>query len=271
MTKNKNAVLLCSVLLPCLTGCASIIKGRSQDVEFRSTPSEATFMIRDLNNRMSPISGTTPGKATLKRGAGYFDGAEYEVTVSKNGYAPATVPLTSSANMAYGLGNLLVGGLIGYLAVDPATGAMWDLKPDVLDVTLGPLGSGQPVEPALVPTAPMASSHASPTYAPAPVAAQPYSPPPPSPVSRESAVPAPAPAPAAAAAGSRNELTPTAGQPVRLTAPTPYRDAPVQSRPIKAMLQAGTDVLMRNRITNAEGDWWFVQTDADIGWIPATP
>jgi hypothetical protein len=266
MNKNKNVALLCGVMLPCLTGCASIIKGRSQDVEFRSTPSEATFTIRDLNNGMSPISGTTPGKATLKRGAGYFDGAEYEVTVSKAGYAPATVPLTSSANMAYGLGNLLVGGLIGYLGVDPATGAMWDLKPDVLDVTLGPLGGGQSVPPP-APTAPVASGPISPADTSSPAQAPPVSQPPPPPASHQVL----APPPAAAAAGSRNVQAPAAGQPVRLTAPTPYRDAPVQSRPIKAMLQAGTDVLMRSRVTNAEGDWWFVQTDADIGWIPAVP
>ncbi len=261
MTKNKNAVLLCGALLPCLTGCASIIKGGSQDVEFRSTPPEATFMIRDLNNKMSPISGTTPGKATLKRGAGYFDGAEYEVTVSKDGYAPVTVPLASGANLAYGLGNLVLGGLIGYLIVDPATGAMWDLKPDVVEVTLGPLGGGQVVEPS-PPLAPPLVSEPAPAYAPPP--ASPASQPPPDASSQPVAQPA-------AAAAARRAIIPAAGQPVRLTVPTPYRDAPLQSRSVKAMLQAGTDVLMRSQLTNAEGGWWFVETDTDTGWIPAVP
>lgn len=33
-------------------------------------------------------------------------------------------------------GNILFGGLIGFLIVDPATGAMYTLKPDTLNVHL---------------------------------------------------------------------------------------------------------------------------------------
>ena len=37
-------------------------------------------------------------------------------------------------------GNLVLGGLIGMLAVDPATGAMWNIAPDKIDRKLA---SGQ--------------------------------------------------------------------------------------------------------------------------------
>lgn len=268
MKKNKNAALLSVVLVPCLTGCASILKGGSQDVEFRSTPSDATFVVRDLKGDAGQINGSTPGRATLRRGAGYFKGAEYEVTVSKEGYTPATVLLTSGVNAPYGFGNLLLGGLIGYLIVDPATGAMWSLKPEAVDVTLGPIGSGstpaalQDDMPAPVSSAPPLMPPPATTYD--PPAALPVSSPPPVVAPAPSVSVAPPPASAA-------PLAPAAGQPVRLNAPTPYRDAPLQNRPVKAMLQAGTDVLMRSRVTNAEGVWWFVETDNDTGWIPAVP
>lgn len=265
MKNIKSKVLLGAALAPCLAGCASILKGGSQDVEFRSTPPDASFVIRDLKGDGGQISGSTPGRATLRRGAGYFKGAEYEVTVSKEGYTPATVLLTSGINAPYGLGNLLVGGLIGYLIVDPATGAMWSLEPETVDVTLGPLGNGSmpaPLQPAAAPVsaAPPLMQPPATAYHP-PVAPQASSP-----------LPAAAPTPDRAVAPPPASVTspvPAAGQPVRINAPTPYRDAPLQSRPVKAMLQAGTDVLMRASITNAEGDWWFVQAGTDLGWIPA--
>ncbi|MEW6291598.1 MAG: hypothetical protein AB1545_17315, partial [Thermodesulfobacteriota bacterium] len=46
------------------------------------------------------------------------------------------ITVESKANGWYILGNLLFGGLIGYLIVDPATGAMWNLTPDKIDTTL---------------------------------------------------------------------------------------------------------------------------------------
>lgn len=77
----------------------------------------------------------------------------------------------------------------------------------------------------------------------------------------ESVAPAPAVAPALASGAHR----------MRLLAAVPFRDSPKRDTAAKAMLPIGTVLTLRNRLTNADGDWWFVQTDADIGWIPAAP
>jgi hypothetical protein len=42
------------------------------------------------------------------------------------------------------VGNVLMGGLIGFIAVDPATGAVYRLDPKELDVMLVPLMGALP-------------------------------------------------------------------------------------------------------------------------------
>ncbi len=48
------------------------------------------------------------------------------------GYKVTEVELTPKMSGWY-WGNLLFGGLIGMLAVDPATGAMWNIAPEKID------------------------------------------------------------------------------------------------------------------------------------------
>ncbi len=126
----RRFVAPCGALVILLSGCASIIKGGSQDISISSSPSGATFQVKDNKSQLSAINGTTPGTVTLKKGTGYFSSASYTVTVSKEGYHPHVVTLSGSVNGWYLGGNLIFGGLIGYLVVDPLTGAMWTLSPD---------------------------------------------------------------------------------------------------------------------------------------------
>ncbi len=70
----------------------------------------------------------------LDRGNGYIDGQTYKVEYSAPGFADLTQVLDTTMNGWY-VGNLVFGGLIGFLVVDPATGAMWDL-PEKMDVKL---------------------------------------------------------------------------------------------------------------------------------------
>lgn len=117
-----------------LTGCASIISGTTDQVSLNSTPAGADFEIAD-ENRLLVHSGRTPSTVTLPKSDGYFDAQEYTVKFTKPGYEDQTATIGAGLNGWY-IGNLLFGGLIGMLAVDPATGAMWTLEPDRLDVTL---------------------------------------------------------------------------------------------------------------------------------------
>jgi uncharacterized protein YceK len=117
------------------TGCASIMKGTDQKVSFNSEPSEAKVVITDLREGKEILVGSTPFTASLKRGAGYFKKAKYNVTVEKPGYNRETIMLEGTPGGWYMGGNIIVGGM-GWLIVDPATGAMWTLEPNDVKVIL---------------------------------------------------------------------------------------------------------------------------------------
>ena len=57
------------------------------------------------------------------------------MTFTKNGYDTKTVPEELKLNGRY-FGNLLLGGVIGTLIIDPATGAMYKLETEFLNETL---------------------------------------------------------------------------------------------------------------------------------------
>ncbi len=119
--------------LATLSGCASIISGATDSVVFTATPENVAFSIKDEEGK--PVhKGTTPATVVLKRSDGFFDGQTYQVDFSAPGYSPKTLPLDTTLNGWY-VGNLLFGGALGILIVDPATGAMWDL-PGEVNVTL---------------------------------------------------------------------------------------------------------------------------------------
>lgn len=75
-------------------------------------------------------SGVTPSSVTLRSSSGYFKSESYTLTFKKDGYVTKEQTLRSSIDGWY-YGNILLGGVIGMLIVDPATGAMYKLPPRV--------------------------------------------------------------------------------------------------------------------------------------------
>jgi uncharacterized protein YceK len=130
----KKSVISLAVGVLFLSGCASIIDGGTQTIAFKSVPDTAAISIANRAGE-KVHTGTTPMTVTLKRGAGYFKAESYTVSVSKEGYASKDITVTSSINGWY-FGNILLGGLIGMLIVDPITGAMYNLSPDSVSATL---------------------------------------------------------------------------------------------------------------------------------------
>lgn len=120
------------------TGCASIVSKSNWPVQLGSTPAGAKVVVRDQKGA-EIFAGVTPTQVTLKSGAGYFKSASYKLEFTKEGCAPQTVELRSRMNGWY-IGNIVFGGLIGLLIVDPATGAMYRLDESV-NPTLTPLAS----------------------------------------------------------------------------------------------------------------------------------
>jgi hypothetical protein len=67
----------------------------------------------------------------------YFKGQEYRLVFELPSYSPAEVRLESTLSGWY-WGNIVLGGLIGMLIVDPLTGAMYNLTPDKIEQPLTP-------------------------------------------------------------------------------------------------------------------------------------
>lgn len=111
------------------TGCASIVSKSDYPVAFNSSPTGANITITDKSG-MEIYKGKTPTQITLKSGSGYFSGAKYNVKFDKEGCEEQVLVLEKQLDGWY-IGNILFGGLIGFLIVDPATGAMWKLPPNL--------------------------------------------------------------------------------------------------------------------------------------------
>ncbi len=70
---------------------------------------------------------TTPTTVTLSASHGYLDPARYDLQFEKDGYHSSKTTLTANIEPWY-FGNLVLGGLVGLLVVDPLTGSMWKLE-----------------------------------------------------------------------------------------------------------------------------------------------
>jgi hypothetical protein len=127
---------LAAVLGACvaLSGCASIVHNGPRTVPVASTPAGAKVSIYDRSNTMVSTN-TTPFVATLPTKYGYFKGQTYRLVFELPGHAPAELNLKSSVSGWY-FGNLLFGGIIGMLIVDPLTGAMYNLSPEKIEQPL---------------------------------------------------------------------------------------------------------------------------------------
>jgi hypothetical protein len=66
-----------------------------------------------------------------------------------------------------------------------------------------------------------------------------------------------------------SEAARASGQVILVLEDTPFRDGPRRMAPVTRMLAAGTEIVVRQRIYNAEGEWWFVVVPGDVGWIPS--
>lgn len=131
----KKIVVVVAISSMVLSGCASIMSGSNQTIAIKSAPSEAALKVYDDKGEVI-INDKTPYIATLKRGTGFFSRAKYRAVVEKEGYESNDIKIEGRLNGWYLGGNLLFGGLIGWLIVDPATGAMWTLEPKEVNADL---------------------------------------------------------------------------------------------------------------------------------------
>lgn len=119
--------LVLAALVAALGGCATVTRGTSQDYVVESTPPGAT--VTTSNGFYCPA---TPCTLRIPRKQGFT------VDIALDGYVTARETVTSSMSSggAAGMaGNVLIGGVIG-MGVDASSGALNDLSPNPLQVTL---------------------------------------------------------------------------------------------------------------------------------------
>ena len=124
-----------------LSACATVFNGETQPARLTSEPDGATVSV---TNRKGEVvqSATTPTTLTLERGAGYFRPQAYKISFSKPGYAPREVQLNSSISRWYA-GNVIFGGLVGVLVVDPISGAMYTFPKSVTETMAPQAAAGE--------------------------------------------------------------------------------------------------------------------------------
>ncbi len=118
----KGVLLSFSMMM---VGCASIVGQSSFPVTINSNPSEAKVTIKDERG-IEVFAGKTPTVVTLAAGESYFHSKTYDLTFSKEGFSDQHAQVRAEISGWY-FGNLLFGGFIGFLIVDPITGKMWKL------------------------------------------------------------------------------------------------------------------------------------------------
>ncbi len=162
-----NSKLIAAIVLPIfLTGCASIVGKSEHPLTLNSNPTGADFTITDERG-LAMHHGTTPATISLRAGESYFHAKIFRVEYSKAGYAPQYADISAEISGWY-FGNILFGGLIGALIVDPITGKMWKLQPsytanlaekaDKVALNTAPVSDAAPVVEAQPEAQPVAES-----------------------------------------------------------------------------------------------------------------
>ena len=133
MRKTCFLVTMLCVLLS-FSRCATIVSKRQYPVYIHTEPKGAVVSITNKKGKII-FKGTTPAVLSVEPGAGYFSRAEYQVRLTMPGYEEKTVPIRFKLNAWY-FGNIIFGGVLGLLIIDPLTGAMWKLSDPLVDETM---------------------------------------------------------------------------------------------------------------------------------------
>ncbi len=142
-------LVLCSAVI--LSGCASTMKGTTQQLTVNTAPQGGTCVLSRGGKQIAQVA-TTPGTVNISK-----SNQDIDVTCNKAGFPKAVARLNSELEpMTFG--NILIGGLIG-VAVDYSTGAINKYQPTItvpLDPNARPLpNQPTPKKPPDTPTKPV--------------------------------------------------------------------------------------------------------------------
>lgn len=126
--KFLKSIAIISSLGILLSSCATLAgNGSPKILSIDSKPANAHIVVENVKSGAIIADDKTPVIVKLEKSNGYFSGAEYKISLTSPGHRPFSFNITPTVSGAY-FGNLLFGGPIGMLIVDPLTGAMWNLE-----------------------------------------------------------------------------------------------------------------------------------------------
>jgi hypothetical protein len=134
----KTSCLAALSALVFLPSCATIVSQGTKKVSIQSQPSGLAFEVKDAEGNLVG-AGTTPNTVSLSTGNGYFKAASYTIVTKRGGKVVSEKSITATLNGWY-FGNILIGGVVGLVIVDPLTGAMYTL-PKTVDISNGSTAS----------------------------------------------------------------------------------------------------------------------------------
>ena len=131
--KKIFIILTISIFSGFLCSCATVMRDNTQIVPIQSNTEKVNIKITNRAG-MTIFDGQTPASIPLKTSVsgGYFNPEQYTIVASKDGFQTQTQIIDWHISGWYYAGNLLIGGLIGYLIIDPLTGDMYYLDENVL-------------------------------------------------------------------------------------------------------------------------------------------
>ena len=118
----KKTVFFVIAVAMILAGCATIMHGSRQNINFLSTPEGATVKIDGVNVGITPVAKELSRKS------------EHTVEIILDGYEPFEMMIEQRVS-GWLFGNIIFGGIPG-LIIDLATGGLFNLTPEQVKAEL---------------------------------------------------------------------------------------------------------------------------------------
>lgn len=130
--KKSFLILTISILAGILTACATVMRDNTQTIPIKANIEKVDIKITNKAGEVV-FEGQTPTTLTLNTAcsSGYFNPEKYTVIASKDGFKTQTTIIDWHVSGWYWAGNFVIGGLLGYLIIDPITGDMYYLDEEV--------------------------------------------------------------------------------------------------------------------------------------------
>ncbi len=129
--KKYILYMIIGIFTSLICSCATIMRDNSQSISFAASTDKVNIKILNKSG-VTVFEGQTPTTINLKTSAsGYFNPEKYTVIASKDGYKTNTAVVDWHVSGWYYVGNLVFGGLIGYLIIDPISGDMYYMDENV--------------------------------------------------------------------------------------------------------------------------------------------